>query len=126
MVQSDALSRRPDYKEGEDKGEVATILPDSIFIATMEIPVMNRIKTTMIEDTFAMEAVKGLKEARIPPLKSALEDWRIEDDLLFFKNRLYIPLNMNLRREIVSLHHDLPVMGHPGVFKTLELVRRSY
>lgn len=126
MIQSDALSRRPDYEEGEDKGEVAIILPESIFIATMEIPLKDWIQMAMEEDLFAIEAVEGLQKMNIPPLKTALTDWKIKDGLLFFKTRLYILLNALLRREIVSMHHDPPVMGHPGVFKTLELVRRNY
>ena len=36
------------------------------------------------------------------------------------------PANITLRREVVAMHHDLPVMGHPGVFKTLELIRQNY
>lgn len=97
MIQSDALSRRPDYEEGEDKGEVAIILPESIFIATMEIPLRDRIQMAMEEDSFAIEAVEGLQKMNIPPLKTALTDWKTENGLLFFKTRLYIPLNASLR-----------------------------
>ena len=55
-----------------------------------------------------------------------ITDWKVEEGLLFYKNRLYVPANLGLRREILELHHDLPVMGHPGIFKTLVLVKRNF
>lgn len=32
MIQFDTLSRQPDHEDREDEGEVATILPDSMFV----------------------------------------------------------------------------------------------
>ena len=52
MVQSDALSRRPDYEEEEDEGEIATVLPDSMFIQKIHIPLRDRILSAMEEDHF--------------------------------------------------------------------------
>ncbi|MCI5143515.1 MAG: hypothetical protein D3909_17695 [Candidatus Electrothrix sp. ATG1] len=46
--------------------------------------------------------------------------------LIFYKEQCYIPPNQELRRKIVQRYHDTPTMGHPGQFKTLELLRRDY
>ena len=39
---------------------------------------------------------------------------------------MYIPEDRDLWMEIVRLHHDTPIPGHPGTEKTLELMQRSY
>jgi len=55
-----------------------------------------------------------------------MEDWKTENGLLLFKGRIYILDNQELRVEIVKIHHDSIVAGHPGRHKTLELVTRNY
>ena len=37
-----------------------------------------------------------------------------------------MPKDVQLRREVVKMHHDTPIAGHPGRWKTLELVTRNY
>lgn len=59
-------------------------------------------------------------------LASENPDWRSQDGLLYFRNRLYIPRQRNLRADILHAHHDAPTAGHPGSKKTLELINRSY
>jgi len=46
--------------------------------------------------------------------------------LLFFKDLCYIPPHEDLRQEVVNWYHDTLTRGHPGHFKTLELIRRYY
>lgn len=124
MIQSDALSRRPDY--GEAEIEETILLPDSIFLRNIDIDLKDKIVIAMDQDSLARDAIQAIKEFGIPPLRTALVEWKLKDGLLYFKNKVYIPENLDLRREVLSRHHDLPVMGHPGMFKTLELVKRSY
>jgi len=54
------------------------------------------------------------------------DEWSKHDGLLYYRGRIYVPDSSQLRRRIVSLCHDTKVAGHPGHFKTLELVSRSY
>ena len=113
-------------EQEEDEGEIATVLPDSMFIQKIYIPLQDRILSAMEEDHFGRQAIISITQAGLPPLKSMITDWKVEEGLLFYKNRLYVPANLGLRREILELHHDLPVMGHPGIFKTLVLVKRNF
>ena len=39
---------------------------------------------------------------------------------------IYVPKDKDLRDEVIHLHHDTYVAGHPGRFKTAELVLRNY
>jgi len=41
------------------------------------------------------------------------------------EERIYVPEG-ELRGEIIRLHHDTPVGGHGGRWKTAELVARNY
>ena len=38
---------------------------------------------------------------------------------------VYIPPNNNLRKEIIRLHHNTKESGHPGQYKTAELILHS-
>jgi hypothetical protein len=40
--------------------------------------------------------------------------------------RVYVPKDAQLRHDLLHAHHDSPVAGHPGRWKTLELVSRNY
>jgi hypothetical protein len=43
-----------------------------------------------------------------------------------FQGKIYVPTDRDLRRRIVSQHHDTRIAGHAGRWKTLELVARNY
>ena len=53
-------------------------------------------------------------------------DWSEEQGLILFRGKVYVPLNIQLRTEIVQLHHDTLQTGHPGRWRTYELVTRNY
>ena len=53
------------------------------------------------------------------------EEWEVEDRIVMKEERIYVPEG-ELRGEIIHLHHDTPVGGHRGRWKTAELVTRNY
>jgi len=52
--------------------------------------------------------------------------WSNIDGLLRFRGKIYIPQSPDLCKQIVALCHDTHIAGHPGHWKTLELVSRNY
>jgi len=42
------------------------------------------------------------------------------------EGKVYIPKDEKLRAEVIRLHHDTPVGGHRGQWKTAELVTRNF
>ena len=42
------------------------------------------------------------------------------------KGKVYVLKDMELRVEIIWLHHDIPAAGHGGRWKTIKLVTRNY
>ena len=66
----------------------------------------------------------NLKEPDLIPLRKQY----ILKDCVFYnkKGRIYVADDQALHLDIVKLHHDTQITGHPGREKTLELIQRSY
>jgi len=45
---------------------------------------------------------------------------------LYYRNRLYVPDDDEVKSELLRLHHDRPSAGHPGRSKTHRLITRHY
>jgi len=45
---------------------------------------------------------------------------------MYKKGKVYMPKDDKLWAEIIRLHHDTPVAGHGGQWKTIELVTRNF
>ena len=52
--------------------------------------------------------------------------WQIIDELIYYKNRLYIPNNEELQTQIAKGCHDSQIAGHFGQEKTIEIVCRDF
>jgi len=128
MGKADGLSRRPDWQEGmeRDNKDQKLIKPEWIRgVETLmeEENLRERIRKVQEEDEKIVKAVEELKRAGIKALKD--EEWKIEDRIVLKEGRIYMPEG-DLRREIIQLHHNTPVGGHRGRWKTAELIVRNY
>jgi len=45
---------------------------------------------------------------------------------MYKEGKVYVPRDNKLRAEIIRLHHDMPVGGHGGQWKTVELVTCNF
>jgi len=70
------------------------------------------------------KAARELRQASSKTVRSA--EWLEDKGLLWFRGKIYVPQNLDLRRQVVLLCHDTKVAGHPGCWKTLELVSKNY
>ena len=101
MVQSDALSRRPNHGIDESIGkEEQTLLPENMFINLLDINLQERIlnccdKTMDIKTTLEMIMKEGPTS-----LQNDLTNWKIEDmngrKAIFYKGKNYIPDDQDL------------------------------
>jgi hypothetical protein len=123
MVQFDALSWRADLHPDEDNdNEDMTLLPDELFMKVIDTETHSLLVAALMKDDLVKSAVEVLKTGGIPPIRSALMDWKLEDGLLFFLERCYVPPNEVLHKRIVEQYHDTLPSGHPSQFQTLELI----
>jgi hypothetical protein len=56
----------------------------------------------------------------------AINDCKICENRIYYKNRLFIPENTELKMQIIYRTHNSETRGHPGRMKTTELVSKSY
>jgi transposase InsO family protein len=127
----DALSRRSDHTDVPPKAEV--MIPDKLFanIAKEEqdAPLQEQIKIEQQKDPSLDDIIEFLivKQENAPPsIRRAYADYRLDDEILLFQDKILVPDNNDLKREILKLYHDSPLVGHPGQQRTLELVSRYY
>src|SRR6266850_7068103 len=126
VIQANALSRRPDHvkdDEENDKEFYVLIPPEKIiahiicsndfFIRSMITSLEDRICSATKQDTFATKCTMLIQNG-VTPIKSKLSDWQIEDNVIRFQNKLYIPLEDNLQADVVALVHNSNMTGHPG------------
>jgi hypothetical protein len=101
MVQSDALSRQPDYgtderMEEEDK----VVLPDNFFINLLDTELQEQILNGKELDLDIKNAIETLMEEGPTSLKNNLQDWKIEETdgrkTIFFKGKNYTPKYLEL------------------------------
>jgi len=76
------------------------------------------------QEELIAKAARELQQTSSKTVHSA--EWSEDDRVLWFRGKIYVPQNSDLRRQIVLLCHDTKVTGHPRCWKTLELVSRNY
>lgn len=88
--------------------------------------IKEQLRTLTLNDPDCQFIKQAIAKQSLPPFKTALSDWEERDGMLFHKNRIYVPANLELKREIVKVHHVPRIMGHPGARKTFVLTRRTF
>ncbi len=126
LVQADTLSRRLDHDPGTHDNEDVTLLPGELFAKAVHVDLQEHIRDTTSRDKTVVESLNGAWHLKKDPLIGKKEDWSMDDGIVLFKEKVYVPPDEELRREVVQNHHNPPVMGHPGIQKTFELVTREY
>ena len=131
MIQSDALSRRPDFVPNDDNdNEEMTMLPDNLFINLINIYLQQRITNCTATDKDATDALATLVNDEPSSVKNQLNDWTIEPfegkSILFYKGKNYIPQDQDLRCDITRMFHDHEMAGHPGELETNNAIRQHY
>ena len=104
------------------------MLPDNMFISLIatDLQVRDKIATATKHDELAIKIKNCLHKQLPPPLRTALSDWSLMNNLIIYKGKVYIPTNMELRKEVVTSFHDSLLASHPGFFKTLHLIKEHY
>jgi len=135
MGKPDALSRRSNHGTGtDDNSDVMLLTPKLFAVCALEglqftgpeQDILRDIRqgTKQLKEEPVTRAAQELRKLSTRSLRSA--EWSERDGLLYYRGCIYVPDTSDLRRRIVSLCHNTKVAGHPGRFKTLELVSRSY
>jgi hypothetical protein len=104
-IQADSLSQRLDLcPQGTDNEDVI-VLPEHLFVNLIDMELQKKITNTKNMDYDAAEAIKKLLEQGPKEAKKDLMDWEVEEfegeNILFYKEKNYMPIDAELRRKIV-------------------------
>jgi hypothetical protein len=102
------------------------MLPKEQFISLIATDLCDQIQTLSSNDDFIKGIIKCLKERSTPPVRTALSDWTLDDGIILFKNKVFVPNNRDIRRSIIAETHESPVSGHPGHLKMLYLLKERF
>jgi hypothetical protein len=106
---ADALSRRPDYDQGQEDNQNITVLPEQVFVRAMEV----------LPDLTSQE--ESVLKPWVDPhqLKQHQGTW-------YKDGRQVVTGGIEAKRHIIQSHHDSPVHRHPGISKMVQLTERLY
>jgi hypothetical protein len=98
------------------------LLKPELFIAAIltDNSLEDLIHDTIHEDKQVKEIIKTLEDGE------TMKTWSMEDGLLYFQEHIYVPKEKEVRRAVIESRHDTPSAGHPGQFRTFELLSHKY
>jgi len=109
MVVADVLSQWADWSTGlEHDNEDVVALPESLWVRLMNTELQDAVATGQQEDNLVRDAIAKLSDLSVSPQRWTIETSGPDSSthLLFYNGCLYIPDSLDLRRRIVSDHHD--------------------
>ena len=132
MGKVDRPSRRSNWKVGVEKdNEDQVLIKDNwirnlqeIVIEGLEVELLEKIKKARSKNEDVVRVVEKMKKAKVKELRG--NEWKIERELVFKEGKVYVLKDEELRAEVIWLHHDVPMAGHGGRWKMVELVTRNY
>jgi len=143
----DALSRWLKYRplkgggsaeENENKPIYCLLRPDQlvtvdgaqVVLSSLSVQTIPKVvfHQSLLEEVFSygQDDPEWMVEYEKAMSKSPSDHMEYVDGSLYYKEHLYIPDSLKLKRTIVSKEHDTLVAGHIGQDKTVELVRRNF
>jgi len=102
--------------------EVRKIEKVEVIVEGMDL--LEKVKQLKVKDDEVIKAVEEMKQAGVKILRD--EEWREVNGIIYKEGKIYIPKDEKLRVEIIWLHYDMPVGGHRGQWKIVELVTRNF
>jgi Integrase zinc binding domain len=129
-IQANSLLWRPDLcPQGTDNKDVIVLL-EHLFVNLIDMELQKKIANTKNMDYDAAEAIKELLGQGHKEVKKDLMDWEVEEfegeNVLFYKEKNYVPIDAELRREIVRRYHNHLTAGHPEELQTFYAVKEHY
>ena len=109
MGPADALSRLANPDTSSDNANV-TLLPDNLFICTIDTALVTKITSSTATDPLVLDALKNLSVGSPLFPRSSFADWHFSDSHLYFKNHLFIP--SAARHDLVASVHSSLASGH--------------
>ena len=106
------------------------LLSKEMFINLLDIGLHEQITNAKDFNFDVKNAISILLEDGPGSIRSNLKDWKLEEKngqkVLFYKGKVYVPKDQDLRQDILKLYHDHKMAGHPGELKTYNSIWQQY
>uniref|UniRef100_A0A803SNQ0 Gypsy retrotransposon integrase-like protein 1 n=1 Tax=Anolis carolinensis TaxID=28377 RepID=A0A803SNQ0_ANOCA len=120
-LRADALSRKPEFKTNEQV-VCQTILPTaSLCVVDNELGLHDQILEAQRDDVWTQEQLMLLSAGN----RTILPHLQDQDGVLVRRGQVYVPVGA-LRLEVIRAHHDEPMAGHFGRFKTVQRCGKTF
>ena len=134
MGKADSLSRRPDWEvrvERDNKNETL-VKPEQleagrteiVEIVVEEVDLLEQVRQSKVRDNKVIKAVEEMKRAEVKMLRD--EEWREVDNVIYKKEKVYVPKDNKLRTEIIRLYYNTLIGDHREQQKIVELVTHNF
>jgi hypothetical protein len=77
-------------------------------------------------DSGSVEYSKNTFTSEVMDGKIQYDQYRVIDDVIFYKDRVYLVPDSGLKNKILTAVHDSPLVGHQGFFKTYRQIRERF
>ena len=122
---SDTLSCRPDYDQGTNDNNNVTVLPSHLFVNTTTLSCLFTRATTLSSIDEHVRAHQ-LQQPRLLSKWATTYPLTQTGELFWYGNQLVVMEDTSLKRGVISLYHDLPTAGHPGISNTTWAILRDF
>jgi hypothetical protein len=124
-IQANSLSQRPDLcPQGTDNEDVVVLL-EHLFVNLINMELQKKIANAKNMDHDAAEAIKELLEQGPKEAKEDLMDWEVEEfkgeNILFYKGKNYVPIDVELCRE---LSEDTTIIQQQDILESFKCLMR--
>uniref|UniRef100_A0A0W0FVK7 Integrase catalytic domain-containing protein n=1 Tax=Moniliophthora roreri TaxID=221103 RepID=A0A0W0FVK7_MONRR len=125
-TQANPLSQIPTFQmtDAEDNQGQVVLHPERfmrIAITRMKGGELEeRICKGVEKEAEVLQAVEELKKKGPQRLINGLLEWEEDNRLVYYKGKLYIPVDKGLHTDVLKQCHDAPTAGHLGEHGTLE------
>jgi len=142
---ADALSRRadPGLEEGSVRQPVVQFFKPGQYVGSLSYATDNvllfdreflvALKVTRLDKSFVKRVISaGQEDVEWNRIKIAIErgesceDYSLEDGMVCYKRRIWIPDDNSLRLLVAGSSHNTKVAGHFGKHKTVDIIRRDF
>ena len=125
MAKADTLLRHADLKKEieSDNKDIMLLKPEffrvhalrqgHLLIEGEEEKLLSRIRSSKDHKDAVVKAVEELKRSGTKTIRS--DEWALEQGLVLYRGKVYVPKDTKLQTEIIKLHHDSLVAGHSKI-----------
>ena len=123
-----ALSRRPDYDQGENDNKNVVVLPDCLFVRATHMEWIEEQEPPALIPVEDMEKANPIYKQDKAILQPWIDHHKLKkvEGTWYKDGRRVIMNDLEHKHTLIQSHHDPPVYGHPGINWTIRLLERHY